>query len=487
MNSSGPMTFNGPVTTGGGSFAMNAGGNVTFADNITSAGGNVAVTSGGNITVVNVSSNGTVSSPNAGSITLQPGASGNLILDPSPDASVAQINISAEGDGGSNGAISLEPAGYSTIPVAATLYASYGGNGGTSNVTIAGGAITFGKGSRTTVIGNLTIAGSAAVTLSDISVLGQLTVDGSPIIIQTRSPGTQLLNNQGQIVPVPGGFSGVGFVAGQGITFSQAPQTSGTGAAPEFATPSAQNISGNLSGFVTRSFPQAVTISLLEYDNNGSFTILSLSPAGTTTTDFASVIAGAVPRQIPQASDDIAASPSQELELETLGIDARPLPTEELVGFLIGGSLYNDLPPDVSDNQRLVSPSRLYSKAVQDVLSAYDEIFFATTTDQSGAQVRQSQYSQIRAVFVRAQLAFAASHRGTAITPDNFRAFILSDPDQGPAAEKLAQLADLFQKMLSLGLNQAEYAQSRDVILGRIAPPGLSAGFMYALIVGPGQ
>ncbi|HUB25022.1 MAG TPA: hypothetical protein VL992_06300, partial [Tepidisphaeraceae bacterium] len=359
------------------------------------------------------------------------------------------------------------------------------------NLSIEGANVTFDQGEKLTAVGNVTIdaLGGTAV-LGDISAQGAIDVSADTINILERAPAN-----------LPTGVSDGTDYVGDSIAFNAGsinaiPVAGHTYLAPIFATPSITNISSSLatSGFIVEAYTSLPSLSdtnLFFGPTLNSPYLIDLQAEGNSIVDPATAIAGAVPRVIPQPLEDVATNPFQVKGLEAyLGITTTSPTYGDLIGFLQGAALYNDVPEGASTGT--VTVNRLSSRAVADVLASFDNLFFAPVLgpdgrpvlDSRGVPQRRYLQSHIRDVFIAAQRSFIADEGAGKFTPLAFGDYILATPSQQEAADDLLKLQKLFTSMQQLGLSSAEFARSRDYILGEVAPPGMSPAQFYQTIMG---
>jgi hypothetical protein len=181
-----------------------------------------------------------------------------------------------------------------------------------------------------------------------------------------------------------------------------------------------------------------------------------------------------------------------------LGIFARDLKTDELVEFLIGRSLYDDVPyklnPSLQENQ--IASNRLPYSPVIPVVDAYRALFLKTEVDANGQPVLDAKgkpksvalYSTIQNSFGQAWMMYLRQ-RKEAATPEGFRAFLESgegaDPKLAAALGYLDKLRDLLVQIRGLGLTDHEFEVSRKFLLARVRPQTVKFDDFSAAIMGP--
>jgi len=145
-------------------------------------GGDVGITStNGSISVGTINTSGGVGG-NGGDITLQPdsgftaGALGNL-----PNGTIV-LNGNLTATGTIGGDISLAPIGRMSPLSIASITSSLAGN----NITIDGASFTMGSLEAFTVLGNLTVNTSGAITVGDLVSLDSIVLTGGSITLNAR-------------------------------------------------------------------------------------------------------------------------------------------------------------------------------------------------------------------------------------------------------------------------------------------------------------
>jgi hypothetical protein len=263
---------------------------------------------------------------------------------------------------------------------------------------------------------------------------------------------------------------GVDFV-GNEISFSVAPTiTTGTSfAAPTFATPGANNISGTLQAFIQRDFKSDNNGLAGLIQKSGTFEFFDLRSEGATTANVASTIAGAAPReeQSGKVEQGIGISKSKLREISDIGIHPRKVGQEQLKDFLNGRALYNDVPTDTTgfgENYE-VTLYRLPPDTIDRVLDDYKAAYTRQIADPSTGHAISSMEPEYVNGLVGAELeAYLAGGK----PPEGFRAALQADPSKAEALKYLDGLKTLLSDLRLLGLNSEELESVRDIIASRI-------------------
>jgi hypothetical protein len=236
-----------------------------------------------------------------------------------------------------------------------------------------------------------------------------------------------------------------------------------------------------------------------EADLVSSSTTLDLVARGISGTSPTATQGTVLPRDVQTLSPERGQAISGALRdaLRELGIYARDLKTEEIIEYLIGRALYDDVPykldPGPTDNQ--VAANRLPYSPVLPTVDAYRKLFFKQETDDKGNPVSENgkpklvaQDSAILRSFGEAWQAYS-SDKGDDATPKGFRAYLegkeKDDTKMATALDNLNQLRDLLTQIKSLGLTTTEFEVSRKVILSKVRPPNINEDSFMDVIYGP--
>jgi hypothetical protein len=392
-------------------------------------------------------------------------------------------------------------------------------NAGTNDgLTITGERVTFNNpGEKLSVIGHVKIvaAGTSAhpsnagttVKLGDISALGRITVDsgGSGANGQT-GPFVGAINldlrpkASPNVDPNDPLSTGVDYVGTRIIFNSATLQTVNNfvfnnheGTEPQFALP---YISGNISNniltgpFDVRQYPSnlsPLTVASFFQDqsnmaisSNGQ--IVDLNAQGTSDTNPAPTIAGAVPRDliVPPTGDSAFDVNINGFE-NGFSIPLREVTNDELLEFLSGIPIYDD----TQYSGTVITDRRLDAVSTNAVIDDYNGIFIKKGPD----NVKQLLAPNIKTVLTAAFSDYNASLNGAApeFNASSFAAFVASQPKDAEAAADLRQLNGLFVHLQLLGLNPGEYENAKKAVLTPITPDNVKPADLYQAILAVGQ
>ncbi len=275
---------------------------------------------------------------------------------------------------------------------------------------------------------------------------------------------------------------GSNIVAGGGIGFSaQNVITSGSGAAPSFAA----------SNGVGTGIPPQFLVAIRNAFNAASLRVngvaLGIDARGTTDTGLATALAGAIPRdtELGDITETTSLGQADRDQLVELRINPRDLTDTELLDFLSGRSLYEDvvLDPNAAPDDYLVTVNRLPSEQVQVVLMTYREVFKKAKIDPAtgeqavdsttGKLVFEDRDREIRDDLAAALRRFRKEGREGTLDPVEFRRYLEGTPEEAAALAHVEALQRFFQQLHLLGLGPKEEDNSKRTILGRVCPSGL--------------
>lgn len=356
---------------------------------------------------------------------------------------------------------------------------------------LVAGDFTMGAGQKLLALGGLTIStrgdGSGAnrtARLGDITSLNTISIFSDRIVIVTRDPGSVRNNNLTSSTQ----DGGVDLVAPNGFNFSVRPRVEGGGAVgfgfsnPDFE-PTAQ-----FGGFALRRYNDGLgrtTIdpSLFLNLSDTAFSYpLDLAARGDITISLATSLAGAIPRDTQQREVGTAVTISNALRppLEEMGVVTRDLGPDESIEFLVGRSLYKDVPgttsPVLSDYR--IAINRLQSGPVQIALESYrDLVYFSADRDgnpyldDTGAPTQYKEPQRIREKIAAAWDGYATAHPDA--TGAAFRSY-LERPDATPeevaALELLDRVRVVLDNMAAMGLAEYETRIPQIKLLNSIKP-----------------
>lgn len=384
--------------------------------------------------------------------------------------------------------------GVATVAVIGGSVAAPADFTGDFNVKATGG-VDFGSLERLTVLGNLNITAGGQVGLGDTSVLNKLTVIAPSVLIHTRGPADVRDVNlaaskhtlRTDIIGVDGisMFSAANSNVPPQILFDGANRTVNL-ATNGGATTIAPQLLQSQPGFsVFQESPQILAADFIANDHQ---TVLSQIAKGEATT-FQRVVA---PRQIQFVRVNEGISTGLFAGLEDLGIRARELDVNELLAFLQGVTVYNDVPGDrlaSVEGQQLpydyyrVTRNRLAQDAVVQVINEFHDLFLgAPEVDENGQPkknlkgdvIRTSLQPQIKKTLEDSVSTYATEKKITTIDPLAYRKWVEETPAQAKALEYLNKLRDLFNHIYpatqpdshgGLGITPLEASLSRAAII----------------------
>jgi len=415
----------------------------------------------------------------------------DLTLNASGTASFNVIPIRFGGDIGMNaalgsltiGALSSNP-GFATI-VFSDQFAQTGGMeysiaGITANriftVKTNGGNINFGALHRTLAFGTLNLdAGAGTATFGDLTALGDINVTAGQIQIRLREGG-QLFSNSGSA----GSDIGTDLVAFGNINFSTAATFIGSGSGATYTTGSG-NTGTNLTGVTFRAFDGVLSADLFKNVGVRSGTELlavDVKSDGPTDTDLSTLLAGAIPRLTGEGNLAPNARISDQLKKDLKDIIPIPLvdiDIDELVEYLLGRALYNDMPEssnaslDRTSDYRITS-SRLSGEFAQEVVDSWRMLMRGK--DESGNYTINRE-EEIKDILGHAWQTYIDDLKEEERPNANAEDFLLylEKPNLESAREIVEQAREFFAKLDQMGLTPFEAAAAKKFsVLGRIKP-----------------
>jgi filamentous hemagglutinin family protein len=186
--------------------------------------------------------------------------------------------------------------------------------------------------------------------------------------------------------------------------------------------------------------------------------------------------------------------------LRELGIYARDLRTDEIIEYLIGRALYDDVPyklkVELSDNQ--VAANRLPFSPVLPTVDTYRKLFFKEVVAADGKPVMEDgkpklepQDEAIKTSFGQTWQRYRASLGETEEEPTaaKYRAYLEKNAGEdnacAAALANLSALHDLLTQIKSLGLTSNEFDVSRKVLLAKVRPLNMSLEALSEAVGGP--
>lgn len=492
------IQFGGAVNgdaAGSGIFTLNAG----TGDIIMNSGASVGATTpvqrfaatGRNITVRSITTQGTAAA-----------VDGDIVLTPDLTVTQTPIPLQLETDNrpnglvringnliANNGDITIGGAGRTVVPsVATTIIGDPTIANGVSplpSFTVAAnnGSVSFGAFDKLTVFGGLVLSGQT-VSVSDIAALGALNINAGTINFRLRSPSLLLAPNFGRTGFITNQQDfGSNIVARDGVTLNATTfTTTGAGADPSFA--SATGIGVGLPPQYILATRADFNADALRFDN----VALAIDAKGTTNTGLASALASALPRDtsIGTVAETTSVGKAEKDQLKQLRINSRDLTMSELLDFLGGRNIYEDvvLDPEAQPDDYLVTINRLPPNQVLLVLETYRNVFKKERIDpetgevmidpDTGTPIYDDRDREIRDELGAALRRFRAEGREGTLDPVQFRLYLERTPEEAAAYDFVESLQSFFDQLHLLGLGPKEEENSRRTLLGRVTPNGIN-------------
>ncbi|MGN6366906.1 MAG: hypothetical protein ACTHN5_01455 [Phycisphaerae bacterium] len=544
----GAGTFNGTVAVG----SLNVGGAASLVQNVTTSGdqtyggkltvnlshdvvlqttGHVPAGSTGSILI-----NGGLDGTGGGTLTLQTAKQGNGVIANDTDHAMKIAGNVSMGGATLNivngGAVQFAPLGGTSqtvnagkvsfaLPdgqkapdqVLATIYSK----GGDLTFNTGAGGFFMGHGEALTVFnpnggGNLKIVSPTGnITLGDLTVLGDIDVDsgGRPIAFQAHG-NISLPNNLNS----PNKFTQTtGVVAGGNVTMNgqltipheNVPNplplnfknevwfsVKNPGMLHLTGTQVAQGANGTQASAQFFSFSQVTTLAPNQLDVNG---VVVYAPADGSAPAFA--LQSSVPRDVQTLQPERAATVAGTMleDLQHLGVNARPANKDELLAYLLGNAIYNDIPMTLTPAYKdmRVAANRLPNEPILPTVSVYRKLFFEPVVDANGQVVKDKdgnpqmrrRSDKIQGAFELAWDAYMADQpKGT---PEGLRAYLeskKSDAQMATALDYLNQMRELLVQIRSLGLTDTEFNLSKGVLFREVQPQNIASSdaFLSAIM-----
>jgi hypothetical protein len=226
---------------------------------------------------------------------------------------------------------------------------------------------------------------------------------------------------------------------------------------------------------------------MLDGDFTDGTTAFDLRSEGPSTTSLAEAIAAAVPRpeEVGDVFRDTSIGEQVQQELLALGIDVRDLSLDELISYLAGRALYQDLPAGLAIDPTgfEVAVDRLSPRPVLQLLATYRAMFYTQTIDPETGEVEQaSRTEQIGNVLQEALNTYMG--QAGQFDPYAFRNFVETTPEMAEALSYLNGLRTIFQQLDLLALSPAETAAARSKILSDVKPEGITLPQFELVVIG---
>jgi len=319
-------------------------------------------------------------------------------------------------------------------------------------------------------------------------------VQGSSIVLRSRSSGpVQEIDRSRQLVSI--NDSGIDLVANTSITLNAPiitldPAGGGGFSRPSFATIDGAGITpittiggtdANL-GFVIGRYDGGVnTNSFREQLNAVNLLPLDLR-FGASNTSVATALAGAIPRdqETRQITTPVTVSKALREPLIQMGVTLKDLTVEQIITFLVGRSLYVDLPrrvprPTGADFQ--VTPNRLSNAAALRAIEAYRALATTERVAEDGTITYLSRTADVQASLEASWTEYfdSSDAAGETATGAGWRRWLEARGGSATEAdsaslEALNLARTYFQRLDELNLSPREVRVPRDRIITEIKP-----------------
>jgi filamentous hemagglutinin family protein len=328
--------------------------------------------------------------------------------------------------------------------------AAIAGVGGDFQIASDSGDISIAADDRFSVLGDLSFTAAGSVTVTDLSVLGDLGIAASELFVHRRGP-SDVLNTAGGITRdagtdwVIGGAANVNAVNGVTLT--------GDGPAPILAIGDDTDAPTSLSSF-ERGRSGAVNAARFFFGN----TVLDLTPV----VGSDNPVEGVPTR--PEDSrgrvhDRVLLDPIAQRNLARMGVFVRSMSPQEQVAINDRGIIRDDSMQAVADpsaEQYTTLVTRLERPAILSALATFRSLFFGPEVgDDADLQTLPDRSEEIKAVL-------AAGGED--------------------AADELGSLRAIVANLRVSGLAGAEYARSLRAILTPIVPDGMTLEQVRAMV-----
>ena len=390
----------------------------------------------------------------------------------------------------------------------------------TSDLTFNAGAGGFfmGHGETMTVFnpaggGSLKITSTTGnITLGDLTALGDITVDSGGRDIAFQAHGNITLPDN---LNAPNRFTQTtGVVSGGNVTINgklTIPQTNVPVPPPlgfknevwfsvlnpeklhlSATQVTQQSANGSTATGQFFSFSQTTALSTTQLEDAG---LVLYAPADGSAPAFA--LQSSIPRDVQTLQPERAATVAGTMleDLQHLGVNARAANKDELLAYLLGDAIYNDIPTTLTPayEDMRVAANRLPNSPILPTVSAYRALFFEPVVDANGATVNNpdgtpkmvNRREKIQAAFELAWDAYTTDEPKGA--PEGLRAYLeskKSDPNMATALDYLNKMRTLLGQIRSLGLTDTEFSLSKGVLFRQVQPQNIASSdaFLSAIM-----
>ena len=249
----------------------------------------------------------------------------------------------------------------------------------------------------------------------------------------------------------------------------------------------AQGANGTGASAQFFSFSQSPRVTPNQLEVSG---LVLYAPADGSAPAFA--LQSSVPRDVQTLQPERAATVAGTMldDLQHLGVNARPANNDELLAYLLGNAIYNDIPMTLTPAYKdmRVAANRLPNSPILPTVSVYRKLFFEPVLDANGAAVvDKAGAPQMRRRGDKIQQAFEVAWDEYTTddpkgTPEGFRAFLetkKSDPKLATALDYLNQMRTLLGQIRSLGLTDTEFNLSKGVLFREVQPQNIASSDVF--------
>ncbi len=359
-----------------------------------------------------------------------------------------------------SGALSLNADGRAAAPLNATIFKRSG------NLALNGATVTFGARDKVTVVGNLAITGTGAVSVPDLNALG-LTIDAGTLTVIPRG-GAPTVNGNGDdlgadfvansIVINAGSFSG----ASQSPVKAGVPNAGGSGelVINGSTTPSGPFVPVAVFSNTSKAVAAADFVATVSGQPN---VVVDLEAGGP---------ARGSQRPPPNPLAILIAKPSGGVN--AAATSEKPLRESEVSAFLECD------PEDFQCQEKAVGAARARSAEAQDLRASYAKLF-GVSGPAAATQATPAEPVGPKAALKRAVDAYRAQ-TGQDPTGVAFRQFCESAPQHADALQVLDNLRNLFRGARALGQTGEGLGNFKQQQLNQVTPEGISYEALDAAI-----
>lgn len=397
------------------------------------------------------------------------------------------IGQMTNGDAAALHNLTINGAGRTVVPRQATIVGTTTA-GINANLT---GDFRVGQNEKITSLGGVRISANK-ITVGDISARNDIALtassSGADAITILNRPKQQLLavrfnpdaSASAQTLTLLPMDDGLDIVSAFGlVTFNRLPQVVGTGPRPRLASATGElgGDQNNYNGFLTRQFqnasdPGAVPESRFSQIASNAGRFLDLTASGPSTTNFASGVAQAIPRdnRVNVVGQENVIDPATKDALSDMALNPREPNVKELLDLLVGAATFDDTPgkvgPAQASDYRVVL-NRLPYKPTRALADSYLELF-------GERAVRTERLASIRGAFAESAKHFREQNKikTKTLDPGAFRAFLEQNDAEHTTLEYAQKLSAFFERLSALGLTIGEENRVRGGLLRQIQPSG---------------